>query len=189
MQMLAEVAEMDLELAREARARAMATDDAEAFNSLSRSYQRMARSLRQTLALKDRLSRERKAAADKQPRALDAEAMGKRMRELRDAVTRVAWNEYESEAVLERLDDIDTALADMAFEAGFADRPIADQVVQLCEKFEIPTRSAGLWRDLPKAKVPHVPAFVTAAIEDEADDDEEDDGQPLYRRYDPSNTS
>ncbi|PZQ56346.1 MAG: hypothetical protein DI570_21185 [Phenylobacterium zucineum] len=163
MALLADTAKMDMQLAREAHDRAMAAEDDDRFTEHCRNYQRMARSLRQTLALRERVLRERRLAASQKPARFDGPAVGARMRELRDAVGRVAWNEYESEAVLEKMHDVDMALAELAFDADFATRPLADQVVELCEQFEIPTRRAGAWRKLPAAAIPGVPAFVAEA--------------------------
>ena len=153
----------------------MAAADDAAFSDLSRTYQRMARSLRQTLAIRDRIQRGQRAEAAKTAPRFDGAAVGARMRQVRDAVTRVAWDEYESEAVTEKLHAIDMALAEMALDADFAARPLADQVVELCERFEIPTRRAGRWRDLPKAQVSPIPAFVTEAAKGDPPDDHHPD--------------
>src|SRR3982750_477928 len=55
---LAELAQHDLALARDFARRAQAAEDADEANRLARSYQRAARSYRQTLALKARLRRD-----------------------------------------------------------------------------------------------------------------------------------
>ena len=55
---LAELAGMDLPLVRHVHAQALATTDPEQINGLGRTYQRIARSLRQTLALQAKLARE-----------------------------------------------------------------------------------------------------------------------------------
>ena len=171
---LADVAKMDMQLAREAHDRAMAATDDDTFNDLGRTYQRMTRSLRQTLALRDRILRGYRTEAARKPPRIDATAVGARMRVLRDAVSRVAWDEYESEAVVEKMYDFDMALSELSFEADFATRPLADQLVELLERFEIPTRKAGLWRDLPKAGISPTPAFVTEAANGDLEDDEDD---------------
>jgi hypothetical protein len=57
--MLAELAEMDLALARKAHAAALAAETSDEIAGLSRAYQRLARSLRQTLALKAKLALDR----------------------------------------------------------------------------------------------------------------------------------
>ena len=193
MALLAEVAKWDVELAREAHDRAMAAGGNDEFNQQCRTYQRMARSLRQTLAIRERILRERRLAAAqraslKAPK-FDHAAVGARMRVLRDAVSRVAWNEYEPEAVIEKMRDIDLALSEMSLDdPDFATQPLAEQLVELCDRFEIPTRGAGLWRDLPRAEISTIPAFVTDAAEEvltEDDDDyedEDDDDQPWDRR-------
>ena len=60
---LAELAQHDLALARDFARRAQAAEDSAEASGLARSYQRAARSYRQTLALKARLQRELAAAA------------------------------------------------------------------------------------------------------------------------------
>ena len=55
---LSELAALDLAMARDFAARAQAAEDPDTANDLARSYQRMARSYRQSLALKVRLQRE-----------------------------------------------------------------------------------------------------------------------------------
>ena len=62
---LAELAGLDLSLARHVHAQALATTDPDQINGLGRTYQRIARSLRQTLALKAKLARD---ARDHAPR-------------------------------------------------------------------------------------------------------------------------
>ena len=57
-EMLARLAELDLAAAEKAHARLMAAEDAAEIAELGRTYQRMSRSLRQTLALKAKLARE-----------------------------------------------------------------------------------------------------------------------------------
>jgi len=57
--MLARLAELDLAAAEKAHARLMAAEDASEIAEMGRTYQRMSRSLRQTLALKAKLARER----------------------------------------------------------------------------------------------------------------------------------
>ncbi|WP_296595430.1 hypothetical protein [Phenylobacterium sp.] len=113
--MLARLAELDLAAAERAHARFLAADDERA-DAAGRTYQRMARSLRQTVALKARTAREAEAAAraarqdaeadaalnpppdpeDAPPRRLfpvDVEAANRRTAEMRDAVRRVIWSE------------------------------------------------------------------------------------------------
>lgn len=67
-QMLARLAELDLLAAEKAHAKLMAAEEASEIAEAGRTYQRMARSLRQTLAVKARLAREREAAEAARPR-------------------------------------------------------------------------------------------------------------------------
>ncbi|MEW5688083.1 MAG: hypothetical protein AB1942_24465 [Pseudomonadota bacterium] len=187
MALLADVAKWDVRLAREAYERALAAEGNEAFNEQCRTYQRMARSLRQTLAIRERILRERRLAAAQRaalkPPRFDHDAVGARLKVLRDAVSRVAWNEYEPEDVILKMRDIDMAISRMSLEdAEFATRPLADQLVGLCEEFEIPTRRAGLWRDLPRAGISTIPAFVTEAAQEDLDEGGADYRQPRDQR-------
>jgi hypothetical protein len=96
---LAELARHDLAMARSFAARAQAAEDAAEANDLARSYQRAARSYRQTLALKVRLKRDLAAAAQAQsniPRPKPGgAAVARRIGELRKALLRLAWDEAE----------------------------------------------------------------------------------------------
>src|ERR1700761_722434 len=107
---LSELAALDLAMARDFAARAQAAEDPDTANALARSYQRMARSYRQSLALKAKLRLDTQAAEREtprrgQPRAGHAPAPGfpladevrmdARAEELFDAVERVVWAEHE----------------------------------------------------------------------------------------------
>lgn len=104
---LCELAEHDLALARDFARRAQAAEDSEEASRLGRSYQRAARSYRQTLALKARLKRDLAQAgaaeaqvaaqvAAKTPRARPGgAAVARRIGELRTALLRLAWDEAE----------------------------------------------------------------------------------------------
>jgi hypothetical protein len=112
---LTELAALDLAMARRFAARAQAAEDADEANGLARSYQRAARSYRQTLALKMRLQRERvrllrEAAApparepdeddeddaDLPPTPVrDARRIAARKAELLGPLRGIAWSEYE----------------------------------------------------------------------------------------------
>ena len=61
---LAERARLDLSLVRHVHAQSLATTDPDQINGLGRTYQRIARSLRQTLALQAKLAREAQATRD-----------------------------------------------------------------------------------------------------------------------------
>ncbi|MBU1378439.1 MAG: hypothetical protein KKE02_05855 [Alphaproteobacteria bacterium] len=69
-QMLGELAELDLALAKRVHAKAMTAEEPDQINAFSRTYQRIARSVRQSLIAKAKLAREREAAAARR-RSLD----------------------------------------------------------------------------------------------------------------------
>src|SRR5256885_4245470 len=98
---LSELAALDLVMAREFAARAQAAEDPDTASDLARSYQRMARSYRQSLALKVRLAREiaraERDAAEAPPPAIvrDEARIEARVKDLRRPVQRVIWAEHE----------------------------------------------------------------------------------------------
>src|SRR6185312_4777315 len=96
---LSELAALDLVMAREFAARAQAAEDPQVANDLARSYQRVARSYRQSLALKVRLQREivraEHEAPPPPPIPRDAARIAERVEALRGPVQRVIWAEHE----------------------------------------------------------------------------------------------
>src|SRR6185437_7008262 len=96
-EMLARLAEFDLAAAERVHGRLMAAEETSDIAELGRTYQRVARSLRQTLALKAKLKHDR-AAADAAPagpkKPPGGVAVARRLKDLRQAVTRIIWNEY-----------------------------------------------------------------------------------------------
>lgn len=173
--MLAELAGLDLTLARHVHACAMATTETEEVTDLSRAYQRIARSLRQSLALFTRLKREREqglrtypapapapSGPPKPPR--DEARIAERRRTVEAAGRRVIWNEYEpgdgegfdeGEFLSDLLRDrLDKAVRDDAFglvEAGgtWVPEPLDDHVARVCTDMDLPEATARAWRDLP----------------------------------------
>ena len=151
-QMLARLAALDLAAAEKAHGKLMAAEEAGEIAELGRTYQRLARSLRQTLALKARLAREREMAANqpKPPRSgPGAHATVKRMRELRLGVVRVIWDEQEREDALDLEDALDGLIARDSFEDDFAAEPLDDHVARICLELGLSPQGAEHWRDLP----------------------------------------
>jgi len=151
---LAEVARHDLAMVRSFAARAQAAEDPEVASDLARSYQRAARSYRQTLALKVRLKREIAAAArENRPRPVrDEAAIARRVREVGGAVRRLIYNEYErsdAETCDELVETLEETLLSDSRCDDFADRGLDEHVVALCHDLELPLAKARLWRDLP----------------------------------------
>jgi hypothetical protein len=169
--MLAELAGLDLSLARHVHACAMATEDPGEVADLARAYQRVSRSVRQSLALHARLKRERERdARDNAPLpkppppkpARDAHRIAERREVLRAAVQRVLWDEYEQaededEAgyffdLLEQRLAIrarDDAFGLVVHDGAWAAEPLDEHVVRLCLDLGLPEAAARAWRDLP----------------------------------------
>ncbi|HET6969787.1 MAG TPA: hypothetical protein VFH92_01570 [Phenylobacterium sp.] len=169
--MLARLAELDLAAAEHVHARLLAAEDAGEVADLGRSYQRLARSLRQTLALKARLKRERAASAGDAPRPKpSAAAVARRLGELRGAMHRIAWREAEED--LEAYDwigeELEYGIAQELREDSFGDEPLDDQVARLVLKFDYLPELAAAWRDLPDPPREPEPIDYTAAFQSSA---------------------
>ena len=164
---LAELAQHDLALARDFARRALAAEESEEASGLARSYQRAARSYRQTLALKVRLRRELAAAAQAQantPRPKPGgAAVARRIGEVREALLRLAWNEAErpedeqaeTEATEPAVElfaflrpDVEATLTEDCQKADFCDEPLDDHVARLAMKLGFAPDVIAGWRDL-----------------------------------------
>ena len=164
---LAELAQHDLALARDFARRAQAAEDSAEASGLARSYQRAARSYRQTLALKARLQRELAAAAQARANMPKARpggaAVARRIGEVREALLRLAWNEVErpeeeraeTEAAEPAVElfaflrpDVEATLTEDCQKAGFCDEPVDDHVARLAMKLGFAPDVIGRWRDL-----------------------------------------
>jgi hypothetical protein len=150
-EMLARLAEFDLAAAERVHGRLMAAEESSEIAELGRTYQRVARSLRQTLALKAKLKRDREAAARDAPRRPPGGvALARRVREVRAAVIRVIWNETESADDATDLEEaLDDALTLDMLRDGFCDEPLDDHVARICLDLDLPSELAERWRDLP----------------------------------------
>jgi hypothetical protein len=168
-ELLAELAERDARLLRRAEERMMAAEDDAAFDGLGRTYQRLARSLRQSLALKAKLTHDRQSHIAKhsplgtdvlRPR-FDPEAADRRADELKAAVVRVAraeppdWHEddgpFDEDLFAAIVDD---AIVDLAREdPEFLERPLDEQVAILGHLLDLSPDLAAGWRELPEAAV------------------------------------
>ena len=133
--MLAELAELDLGLARHVQARALAAEEPAVVADLARAYQRIARSLRHTLALKAKLAQDRARGAREDRAEAEREhtvRVEARKAQVRVALERALWNEYESADVAEemacRMDDL---LAEDAMGEGFLAEPAQAYIARL----------------------------------------------------------
>ena len=160
---LSELAALDLAMARDFAARARAAEDPETANDLARSYQRMARSYRQSLALKVRLQREmvraERDAPPPGPVARDEARIEARVAALRGPVRRVIWAEHEpaDPSKLDGDDDLSGEFFELleelldlqARDNRFGLEPLDVHVVSLCRSLGLDTVLARRWRELP----------------------------------------
>jgi len=162
-EMLARLAELDLAAAEKVHGKLMAAEAAGEIADLGRTYQRLARSLRQTLALKAKLARDR--ALGQTPAAnplasaphflVDERAMA-----LQDAVDRVAeaaapGDEARREALADRFD---RELDDWIEQDDFCTADLDAQVLRACRLLDLPEDLATRWRTLPAPVYPPDPA-------------------------------
>jgi len=164
--MLAELAEMDLSLARKLHAAAMAAEDPADVAGLARAYQKTARSLRQTLALKARIKRDLARETRGEPSLEEAARVEARARTVRRAITRVIFTETEGEAadwlcsLLEERIDLRVRQT-----AGVDITTLDEMVAEVCEDLNLPAETAERWRELPDPEPPAAPATSGPILE------------------------
>lgn len=148
LRILQELAEIGMDLARAVRTRALAADaDPSAAVDLGLSFSRIARAVRQTVALEARLEQDRQAAAAERAerQARDArEQADKHKARIRGLVERAIDAEASGEAAEDLLGDLDERLEDADDLAGFADRPVAEIVQHICRELDV-TPPPALW--------------------------------------------
>lgn len=188
---LADLATMDLSLAKHLHACAMNADDVDEIVNLSRAYQRISRSVRQSLALHARLKRERERAereAQTRPTppppkpARDEHRIAERQDDLRASVQRLIWSEYER-AETEDEDEagyffdlleqrLESAVRHDTFglvtrDGDWVEEPLDDHVVRVCRDLGLDRIAGRPWRDLPD------PPPEALLPPDDADDDDD----------------
>ena len=156
-EMLARLAARDLAAAERVHDKLMAAEEAGEIAELGRTYQRFARSLRQTLALKARLRREQqqdaRAAANEtppQPARPGGVAVARRIREVREGVTRVVWDEVEREERDDCLETLEYTIAEECLRDSFCAEPLDDHIARICLALDLSPQGAEGWRDLPE---------------------------------------
>ena len=146
---------LDLAWAEQAHAKAMAAESVDDVERLGRTYQRAARSLRQTVALRADLQRRRAAAAPKpvapfvpDPEEHEADA---RVEELFDAVGRVIAAEHIDHPRRERLTwaRFEREVDDWATEDILAIEDLDEHVLEVCRELGLSEELATDWRNLP----------------------------------------
>lgn len=183
LEMLAKLAELDLVAVQEAHASYLAAIDTPLEAEKARTYQRMGRSLRQSLAVHERLEHNaaRRAREDVEASRRDAlfdppqptpdpprrqhprdiEAADQRADDLRTAVRRVIWTEgfekSERETERELAADycrlLEDWLIDERCEDAFVTRPLDEHVAEICETLGLNPDNAARWRDLPEVDI------------------------------------
>lgn len=158
--MLARLAALDMAAAEHAHGRLMAATDAQEINDLGRTYERFARSLRRTLALKAKLAHDAALAAERREARARREDIDDepddpthaRVGELQDAVDRITHAHGVTDGpARERLHErLDAELWDWAERDDFAGADLDAQVRWLCGRLGLPAELAAAWRDLPQ---------------------------------------
>lgn len=166
--MLGRLAELDLAAAEKVHARLMAAEDAEDIDRFGRAYHRLTRSLRQTLALKARLAREREihhirtTPLAMTPREASRRHLTPPVRAHIDKAAAAALRFVEREREAPDYDgeydflgrtEIYEILEDLAREPDFLDTPIDDLVAAVFEIIAPPFED-----DTDDAAPPDIPA-------------------------------
>ena len=148
-QLLGELAELSMSLARDLHACALAAETPEEKAAMAAAFQKTARSVRQSLALHARLGREERQearAADDLARAAAETAEAgraakviRRRRQVQRAVERLIWSEVENPDDEDQTDEADAlarameeAIEVAAEEPDFADVPFGALIERLC---------------------------------------------------------
>ncbi len=162
--MLAELAEMDFSAAKHVHAQLLAATGADEVADLSRSYQRLSRCVRQTLALKAKLAQDavvHRIRTTPTPTP-DFIAMGRefiheeaqfdRLTALQGAVSRLIYAEVSDAATrADYIEDLDVELDDWLTRPDFTTADLDAQVLRACRTLGLSEDLARRWRDLPEA--------------------------------------
>ena len=170
--MLAQLAGLDMTLARHVHACAMATTETEEVTDLARAYQRIARSVRQSLALLERVKRDQAQALREAPPKptgpppppRDPARIAERVEAVETGVRRVVWNEFEGgddedweeagkllEILRGRLDrdSQDDTFGLVEQDGEWIVRPLDEHIIRACVLLDLPEETAATWPDLP----------------------------------------
>jgi hypothetical protein len=170
--MLGQLAGLELTLARHVHACAMATEDPHEVAELARAYQRIARSMRQSLALHARFKRQRESDEREHPRPppaplkpmRDDARIAARKAGLRAAARRLLWTEYERcdhaepcdfDLIDERLelqgrdDAFGLEVTGQGWGQGWDVEPLDAHLVRFCAGLGLAEAAVRAWRDLP----------------------------------------
>jgi hypothetical protein len=188
-QMLARLAELDLVAAEAAHASYLEAIDTPEEAEKGRTYQRMGRSLRQSLALHERFDRNAAREAREEAQAArrdailnppvvhdeprrefprDIEAANQRADDLRTAVRRVIWSEGFEKSELESECELagqwyrrlEEWLLDERCDDDFFTRPLDEHVADICAEMGLNPDNAARWRELPEVDLAVVKTWI-----------------------------
>ena len=174
-QILGEVAEGLHAVFKETQRRAMEAEDNDEFIRLSGSLHKIARGLRQSLALHARFERDRREGLEGTPAPAEAapldprrQAIQKRRRFIARGVERCVWTEYdrddedEEHTAVSLLRDLDDRLDDLAEDDAFLDADADALIAEFCREIGVdpparPSRTALSSALAPRANGHHPP--------------------------------
>jgi hypothetical protein len=123
---LQELAGLGMALARDLQARALAAESNEEAVKLAGAFHRVARAVRQTLALEPRLVRDHtrnRREAEVETARETAERTERKKARLKLTLERLVWSEVESVEAERLVDDLDELIEAAALADGFDDEP------------------------------------------------------------------
>lgn len=155
--LLGELAELGMKVARDLQARVAAAESDEAAQGIALAFQRVARAVRQTLALEARLARD--AAAEVRAQAQEGLAerreaarrrAGARQTHIRSVVAQEIFRDYEDEEVDAWLTVLEAALDEAALDEAFLDQPVEAAIAAIRASLGLPANDAGAPRAAPR---------------------------------------
>jgi signal recognition particle GTPase len=149
---LEELAEIGMQLARAVRDEALEAPPERAAE-LALTFSRVARAVRQTVALEARLARDAETqaqdAADRRERRAAGERVDlirRRKAQVRDAVERAIETDAADSDREHLLDDLYERLEDDLYDADFAEQPLGEMIARICRDLGVAV-DPGLWAD------------------------------------------
>ena len=131
---LAQLLELGMEAAREAQARLMASEDAKALADCALAFNRVSRSVRQTIALQAKVGRARKQRdRDEATHARRADAARTLLRQtqVKATVERLIWTEAEGGEAERLVNHLDDLVAEDSLYDGFTDQPLETYIARI----------------------------------------------------------
>jgi hypothetical protein len=155
MQIIGELAEMDLVAAKIALRALQGAEDRKELVEAAKSYRELSLNVRMSLALREQMVKDRRpGAADAEVekrlwRERDHARIEKRKADLRTALHRVIWCETEGEKADYLCDLLEERLELHGRSPAFGANTLDDHVRAFCDSFGFPPGSGNDWRKLP----------------------------------------